>query len=178
MHPRPEYVIPPEYKEISYLGFTGSQWFDTGLRFNNNTRIEIDFTPSSTSNTGNQMFFGAYDGTYNCVLAKSNNSYNMVYQHGAMGGGSYTETFQLTQQEYLARKQVVADGENSIDISGNIKAITNTHTFTCSLTTYLGNVHRATGSYPAYMICGMYDVVNNTFKPSITGTDFIKGADL
>ena len=122
-----------------------------------------------------------------------------------MGGGSYTETFSLTQQEYAVRKKVVADGETSVTINDTVKTITSSHDFTCSLTTYLGNVHRASGSYPAYMTCykskwyengttlsrwyipvrrlsdnvgGMYDVVNNTFNPSMTGVDFVKGADL
>lgn len=37
----------PEYTKLTYLGFDGNSWIDTGIYANNNTKIETTYLPKS-----------------------------------------------------------------------------------------------------------------------------------
>ena len=49
-------TLPAEYTELEYIESTGTQYIDTGVTPNSETRVKISFEPVSTKNT---MIFGA-----------------------------------------------------------------------------------------------------------------------
>ena len=201
-----EYIIPPEYREIESLTFTGDQWFDTGIHLNNNTRIEIDITPTVSPTSTTCFYWGAYDGTIYSGLVQTKNVLTIRYFYGQRTGDSNFETITYNSTgEFLQQKVIDTNGENYFDINGQRLLITTQHTFAISLTAYFGSCNRTDGEYPAYFISrkskwyedgttlsrfyvpvrrlsddvgGMFDVVNNTFNPSMTSTPFVKGADV
>ncbi len=200
-------LVPPEYREIAYLGFTGEQWFDTGIYLNGSAKIELDIAPTAVSADTIEVFFGSYDGTYNTIVGKTGRSnYNIVFSYGSAAGAARTKTIPFSNQSaYTARKIITADSASGFRINDTNVNITDPHVYTNGLTAYFGNVHRDDGSFPARMTSGrariwengstlsrfyipvrrlsdnaggMWDAVNRTFSPSMTGVAFAKGADV
>ena len=202
-----EYYIPPEYAEIESLEFTGLQWFDTGIYFNEKTRLEVDFTPTRLPASSEYPFvIGAYDGTYNCgidYLAPDN--YSIYYNYGARGGTTYQAIFSGLYSDGLMARQIMAVNGRVATLNSQTITVQAAHSFTCGRTAYIGNTNRASGSYPAFIrgrkfiiwddgvnlsrfyvpvrrktddLGGYYDVINQTFNPSMTNTPFVKGADV
>jgi hypothetical protein len=74
--------LPKEYRQLKYLEATGTQYIDTGEKFNENFGIEVDFQSNKKAGSTFQSIFGAQSDNVvyrlSCIII-SNNTATRVY---------------------------------------------------------------------------------------------------
>lgn len=99
-------ALPRGYQQVEYIKSSGSQWIDTGVKPNQNTRVVMDMqgAPETVvSDLG--MYFGASDSSESVKLmfgdASGSGWFNVAYYNTQSYGNS-----KETQANYLARKTI------------------------------------------------------------------------
>lgn len=174
--------LPSGYTEVEYIGLTGTQYINTGLKASNTTRIVLDFELTDTS--VDNYIFGAYKlsgiaavETYYLSWTINNNCYYM-YTNGVGSGFTGFKGVAGLGRHLLDKKQnnTVLD-KISISIPDS--------TFTTSYDMYLGTVNssgtpRSTGMVGKIYSCQIYDndVLIRDFIPCVDASGAVGLYDL
>jgi hypothetical protein len=191
-----QHKLPNQYQQVEYIESTGTQFFDTGVKANNNTRMVVDFKNTTTSDSGLYMLFGARNYYNNSGFGISISSY---------GGYVYWGNYDYANYEFRLNTKI----RTKYDISKNGAIIGDTFlelpdtTFTGNYPITIFSLNSNTGydtryAYgqlyssqiydndvlvrdfvPCYRksdnVVGLYDIVNDVFYENIGTGELLKG---
>ncbi len=129
-------VIPARYNVLEYIESNGTQYIDTGLKANQNTRIIMDYTLMSSG--GDASLFGAWDGF------SSKGFIYVVLSNMTSGWWCYANGTTSISMTATGRHIVEADG-NVLTLDGTTIATASAADFTGSYNMYLF-AHNEAGS--------------------------------
>ncbi len=189
-------VLPAGYTQLEYIESTGTQYIDTGIKGNNNTRFDINF--QNTAGTG--MVFGSRISASSDAFAvwTFNSSITTSLRFGFDGTGGYTGNAPLTDRVFLSfdGEQLYRDGVAAWMIPSSTQFITPSNlllfayydknqivqaqvkVFMLRLydnTTLVRNFIPARNSDN---VIGMYDTVTKTFFTNSGTGSFIAGPEI
>lgn len=111
-------VLPPEYERYSYIESTGTQWIDTEIEPDYNTKIRCQFTCFDNNGSTYASPFGEAQNDGSIQVVKQINS-NTVY---AIFGRNTTDTYNLVTETYwyddLVDLEISKDGvvQNGVQV--------------------------------------------------------------
>ena len=199
--------FPTGYTQCDYIQSSRAQAINMNFKFSNKHRIDMNMMPLSGSSGNVQGFFGAWDGTNNTYIGKGNaNTWRLYYAHGSSSYQTYIDM--TSEAAFNTLKAICADRTSNFYINASSETLTNhtyTNGATCymfarhnknssldepaifaGIRMYNCVVYYNGSKYRTYEPCyrtsdnvpGLYDLNNDVFYPSFTGTDFTKGSDL
>lgn len=139
--------LPEGYTELEYIESTGTQYIDTGVMPNQNTRVVADVYTESTSAIKG-IFGSRSSGTLNgfCVWQLSNTSV-----------GSYYGTLNNVVSMSTVGVRLLIDKNKNITTVNGTETSVNTQTFTGLMSVHLFTVKQADGTFPyAHMVGKFY----------------------
>lgn len=184
--------LPSGYKQVPYLACTGTQYFDTGFKPNQNTRTVMDI--DVVAQTEQSALFGSrtgYQNTCYSVFTSDNNAgYQVDYANSAPNG---TAT-------YSGGRHFIDYDKNIFYVDGKVEYTHTTSTYQTAYNMYLLSVNASNSAMTAYPITGnlysckiwdndilirdyipcinsegvlgLYDLVNNSFYTNIGTGEF------
>lgn len=186
-------ALPSGYTQVEYIQSSGTQYFNTGFKPNQDTRVVMDAQILKDPGTSTAIYFGCRGGGYFYELYKAGSGANLTFLYNT----AYSQYFTV---EY-AKRRTVEVNKNTATVDGVTKTYTYAQ-FSVDYALYLG-ADNSTGSASAitamriyscqiynngtlvrdYVPCknasgvaGLYDMVNNTFSGSATSTAFVAGS--
>ena len=182
--------LPDGYTYLPHITSTGSQYFDTGIVADANTKVRIKFGSMGYPGSGTYCLFGSAWGDF-AMLYTSSSAITWY------GGSAATVNINSGMND------VVVTGD-SITINGVTTQLTTKSTYPnknlCILNT--GDNANGSGAWRGYVdnqliqiysgdalvrnyvgaknssgAIGFYDLVNNTFTVSASGTNFVEGTN-
>ena len=192
--------LPSAYQRVEYIESTGTQYIDTGIKPNNNTRVDMT---TKAYNTSNVRFFGTVHGTqskpttpyYSVGFA---NAGKWVNQYGNDNNVTTINANVLEHNIIKYNYKLIIDGieiDNAntqtfysdynlylfcANFSNSAGLITRLYIKSCRIWEYDSVLAR--NLIPCYRKSdgeiGMYDVVNNVFYTNQGTGTFTKGADI
>ena len=176
--------LPEGYTLLSHVESTGEQYFDTGFKPNNNTRVVMD-VQLSQKNASSAAFFGAREGA-------TQKNYAVMYSSGSLRSdynNAYTQTFSAD----LTKRFIVDKNKESTSVEGEVQSYKNTSfqtpvnmfllanndggavKFCISAKLYFCKIYDNGVLIRDYIPCmyggvaGLYDLVNDVFYAPVTG---------
>ena len=188
--------VPAGYTQLEYLESTGTQWIDTGIAYNNNTGIYIDFQYTNI-NTNEQILFGSLNPNF--AFWRSSTRFLYGYKQGT----GTTASFVVNDSELGTRHILELNFNNNVlaKLDNTVNQLPQSN-FSSSRTLYLFAAHHNNIAYhpakarifavkftnnqiltrnfiPARRdsdgVLGMYDTVTNTFFTNSGTGEFIGG---
>jgi len=193
------YLLPDKYTLVEYIESTGTQYIDTGVKPNNNTRMVLDFENTTTNTSDLYMLFGArnyYNNSAFGVAISSSRAY------------SYWENNAYTTYGFVlnTKKRMIYDVSADAFIIDNLSTKGNDVTFSTTYSIALLSLNSNTGYdtrcaigkiyssqiydndvlvrdfVPCYRksdgVIGLYDLVEGKFYSNLGSGNFIKGNDV
>lgn len=173
------------YTPVYYIQFTGEQTIDTGIVPNQDTRIEITFTREAS------------DAMYLYGVRSTNNTASITAYLNASGAWRFGSTYENITPAVRADYHNAVQDKSGVTLNGtaySYKAAVGD--FTAKTTLTIGSARTTDGSYgePSYVgkisavriyngdnlvfnglpyknaagVYGLFDMISNTFKTSIT----------
>lgn len=182
--------LPTEYTQLEFIQSNGLQHINTGFKPNNNTRVVIDV---EFTQTGTEAAFGARNSV-------TLNNYALLVENSTFRSDFNTEYSQKWAKNPLNRVVIDKDGKTTT-IDGAAFSY-NESVFQSEYDMYIFAVNEKNAKkFPAYMklysckiydngelirdyipckldSAGLYDIVNEQFYESASGTDFIEGPEI
>ena len=193
--------LPKEYQEVEYLESTGTQYIDTGVipQANSRTKIKLEFT--SSTQTQYAGFFGAQvddSNTYGYTFSNvAGNAIKFKGSKNYMGGPTFAinvsyeidcsiNTFNINGTNYTNTDTWSKTMDESIYIfTRNSAGVAMSSTFTTGRLYYFMQ-YEGDALIRDYIPCyrksdnipGLYDLVNNVFYTNAGTGTFLVGADV
>lgn len=184
-------LVPFGYQQLEYIESAGAAYFDTGYKFNPETdSFKVEFKGNDTANDG--MILGSSGGKYTWMYYYGSNGIRMYASNGSQQQGIAGITSDTNKHivEYKS-KHYWADGVDKGSFSNTYVEEPNS----MSMFSYGGASYVFKGRIYYCNICrngkpqrvyipakrvsdskiGMYDIINDTFKPSDSSTAFTAG---
>ena len=192
--------FPDEYQQVEYIGATGNQYIDTGVKTSQNLEIICSFSTTTVGTT----FFGGRTS----YVANSLTFGFFGYKSSFVGFGGATTEYQTTINLIDGNIHTVDLSNSLYQIDGSDQTINNRNTLSLYNNIYLGtwnnngeadtrmfkgNIYafkiydNSTGTMvrnliPCYRksdnVIGLYDMVSNTFFTNAGTGEFSKGANV
>lgn len=183
--------LPSGYTQVEYIESTGSQYIDTGICPNQDTRIVFFAENTSSSSV---WVYGAWDGT---------DINQFTFGVGAVSGFRYGST--TASVSTIGTGALIVEQNANAYTVNSISGAVDTQNFECSYPIFIGCINAA-GSvssgkfYGKIKSCqiykdgvninrdyvpaknssgevGMFDMVTQTFYTDMSGTGFVAGAE-
>lgn len=192
--------LPNEYQELEYIESTGTQYIDTGFKFNQNTSIEIEFMYKLLINGSG--LYGTYEGDakrYETFLYSSDQGLEVGYYN------NFDKPDIIINEN---TKYKIYQNKNLFYLDNNLVYTGNVGTFQQNRNAFIFSFNYNNGYYPNYPsingkiynckiwdnntlirefipcyrksdnVIGMYDIVNGVFYTNQGTGNFIKGSDI
>ncbi len=199
---------PVGYTQIEYIECNGSQWFNTGVTSNGRLRFDMDCRPTALSSPESQVWFGGYNSNTSknfYVGPGGSSNYDIYYKYYSNTDIriAYTQSTYSSIKAITAGGVGVSNlyvfpnsgtsftaTDNDHGMTENLFSRNRTNTtlnqLPGKLKCYIVRIQKTGVNQRLYIpykrnsdgVAGMYDLINNNFKTSMTGTDFIAGGDL
>ncbi len=116
-----------KYERVEYLKSTGTQYIDTGIKLNQNSRVKIKYQYSSGSSTA-RVFGDAHDSSKGWILTTARGSINTKIQ--TLYGNIWTPTF-TESQNIVPSTDVIEFERNGVNqyVNGNLYYSNSNSTF-------------------------------------------------
>lgn len=133
--PKPEPILPEGYTQLNYIQSTGTQYIDTGIKPNQNTKIEADIKVTNTS----CHVFGARNSYLSKAFAlywRSNSDLAVQVANSTFNGGTFD----------TSTRHMVAMTATELRIDGATTATYNTSDFQCEQNAWLMSCYSSSAS--------------------------------
>ena len=186
-------ILPSEYQQVEYIESSGTQYIDTGIKGNNQYRIDSTFKTKTISIS--QAVYGTFEGNESTSLYL----YCSSGKQFQVGYGTF-QNLDVSWQDNTLYETSLRNGK--IIINGTENTISTASSFTTNNNLIIFKVNGSSGSgmsiqlydfkmydnnvlvrnfIPCYRISdnviGLYDIVNNVFYTNQGSGTFTKGAN-
>lgn len=196
-------LLPPEYQEVAWIGSTGEQYIDTGVKLTPTSKVKLSLRVTKYDSSQKMGFFGSYDDALYQLYASGSGNRNF---YASFGGTSSQYraigTFELnTLYEIVMQSGKVAINGAVYDLpQATLTANTNALIFARSLSlpkacmelvkgeiedngvllrSYKKVYHKGNGTIGLYDMCRSISPLTGTPLYTNAGTGvFTKGADV
>jgi len=143
------YLLPDKYTLVEYIESTGTQYIDTGVKPNNNTRMVLDFENTTTNTSDLYMLFGARNYYNNSAFGVSISS-SRAY--------SYWENNAYTTYGFVlnTKKRMIYDVSADAFIIDNLSTKGNDVTFSTTYSIALLSLNSISGYDTRHAIGKIY----------------------
>jgi hypothetical protein len=187
-----EKTLPEEYQEVEYLQSTGTQYLDTWITPTANMKAEVKYASNSTGQTSG--VFGASFANNTISIVQNNNLLNIELGKTSIGLTDDTEIHVSvldTKNAKVYHDGVEQSGSFSSDIPNKTLTIFGRRTNETTLyygkcKIYYTKIWKDDSVIRYYIpcyrksdnVCGMYDIVTDTFLTNRGTGTFSKGEDI
>lgn len=189
--------LPSGYTEVEYIESSGSQYIDTGFTPNNNSRVDMEFTPYVAG--GSPIFVG-----YGAAVNYNERAFECHASDGGEFEFNYGTSYEFVTDIVIGANTVISHDRNNVSVTCNgheYSATLPQNTFTAPYTLTLFALHRASIYYGGKMrlyscqiydngtlirdfvpctnpsgVAGLYDLVNKLFYGNSGTGSFTTGA--
>lgn len=192
--------FPAGYTQLRAIQATGSQYFDLGLKAKNTMRYDINIKPTARSTPNAQIWFGCYDGTVNFYMGPGGSQNWDIYY--ASNQNNMKIGYDISTYPLIKSCQGNPSTSASTFYCWPKTLTMSAKTYTTGYNIWMFNRSSENGQYsnlpaeatfysarfrdsstiirdlvPALRnsdnVAGIYDMKNNIFYTSMTGTDFV-----
>lgn len=192
--------FPSGYTQLRAIQTTGEQWFDLGYKATNKHRTDINIRPTARGTPNAQIWFGCYDGTTNYYMGPGGSQNWDIYfanainnlkiagtidtypkmkscQAGPTTNNStfyvFPDTLSIPAKSFTTGYDIWMFNRSSTNGQySTLPSVAHFYSFRCKQgSTVIRNLVPAKRN--SDNVAGIYDLANDVFYTSMTGTDFI-----